>query len=455
MKCCKKNNLHIIQDCDLILHPCPTNLKIIFIITILTTIICSNSLSENINSNKDSLQYKDYTYSENIKSVFFFKKGLEQSLPIIELNSEEKLKLMFDDLDNEAKNFYYTIIHCNSEWQPSNLSPPEYISGFNESQIKDYFYSFNTTIDYIHYELTFPNDEIAPKICGNYILLVYEMYDPDALILTRRFYVVDKKIAIKAEIKRPKSPDFIDTGQEIDFSILHKGYYIGDPFSDIKVTILQNNRYDNRINSLKPLFVKQNELDYSYNYENVFLGGSEYRYFDIKSMRYQAEHIKEIDFKHPYYHVTLYPDDPKPFKPYYYTIEINGRYYVDVQEGRDKNIEADYVYVHFSMPYHVPLAEGDIYVYGALTDWNLTEHNKMIYNFDNRAYELTMLLKQGYYNYVYVFAKDNDTYADNTFFEGSHYETENDYIIFVYHYDNTSKYEKLIGLKFLNSLRDE
>jgi hypothetical protein len=101
------------------------------------------------------------------------------------------------------------------------------------------------------------------------------------------------------------------------------------------------------------------------------------------------------------------------------------------------------------------MAEGDVYIYGALVDWNLTENNKMTYNFDNRAYEKTLLLKQGYYNYEYVFVRENSTYADNIFFEGSHYETENDYIIFVYHKDNTIKYEKLIGVKYMNSLRDD
>jgi hypothetical protein len=153
--------------------------------------------------------------------------------------------------------------------------------------------------------------------------------------------------------------------------------------------------------------------------------------------------------------VTLFPDEPKPYKPYFYVIEINGQYYVDVQEGRDKHIEADYVYVHFNLPYEVPLIDGDVYVYGALTDWNLSEQNKMVYNLDNHAYELTLLLKQGYYNYEYVFVKSNKLYADNTFFEGSHYETENNYLILVYHFESTSKYEKLIGVKFLNSLRDE
>ena len=432
-----------------------TNLKNILFCVILSIIICPYCLSERLSLNNETILYKDFTYSDNIKTVQFFKQGWELSLPVIELNSEEKLQLMFDDLGNSTKNFYYTIIHCDSEWNPSNLSPSEYIDGFTENEIKEYFYSFNTTYDYVHYELTFPNDEMSPLLCGNYILAVYDIDNPDTMILTRRFYVVDPKIGINAHIKRPSSPDFIDSGQEIDFSILHKGYYIRDPFSDIKVTILQNNRYDNCISSLKPLFVKQNELEYSYNYENVFLGGSEYRYFDIKSMRYQSEHIKQIDFNHPYYYVTLYQDEPKTFKPYYYVIEINGKYYVDVQEARDKNIEADYVYVKFSLSQEAPMADGGVYIYGALADWNLTENNKMTYNFDSRAYEKTLLLKQGYYNYEYVFVRENSTYADNTFFEGSHYETENDYVIFVYHKDNTIKYEKLIGVKYLNSLRDD
>jgi hypothetical protein len=451
----KQYNLCISHRHNVFFDYCTTNLKIILFLVTLTTIICPDSLSENTYLFDGAPRYKDYTYSENIKTVLLFKKGWELSLPIIELNSDEKLQLMFDDLGSNTKNYYYTIIHCDTEWAPSNLSPSEYIDGFNENQIKNYFYSFNTTYDYVHYELTFPNDEISPKLCGNYILLVYEFDNPDAIILTRRFYIVDTKIGINAQIKRPSSPDFIDTGQEIDFSIIYKGYYIRDPFSDIKINILQNNRYDNCISSLKPLFVKQNELEYSYNYENVFLGGSEYRYFDIKSMRYQSEHIKQIDFNYPYYYVTLYQDVPKTFKPYYYTIEINGKYYVDVQEARDKNIEADYVYVNFSLSCDVPMADGKVYIYGALADWNLTEQNEMSYNLDSRAYEKTLLLKQGYYNYEYVFVKENDTYADNSFFEGSHYETENDYVIFVYHSDNTSKYEKLIGVKFLNSLRDD
>ena len=99
-----------------------------------------------------------------------------------------------------------------------------------------------------------------------------------------------------------------------------------------------------------------------------------------------------------------------------------------------------------------PLVEEDVYVFGALTDWNTIESNQMTYNFETHAYELTLLLKQGYYNYMYAAVKKGGKEADVGYFEGNHYETENDYSIFVYYSDLTSRYQKLVGFFRTNSL---
>ncbi len=76
----------------------------------------------------------------------------------------------------------------------------------------------------------------------------------------------------------------------------------------------------------------------------------------------------------------------------------------------------------------------------------------MIYNKETESYELSMLLKQGFYNYEYVFVSDQNRNIDNSYFEGNHYETENDYIIYVYHNDNAFRYEKLVGVTVVNTL---
>ncbi len=435
------------------------SMKKLITISLISIISIGVSAQENHTNDDDYfyenyLRYENYIYKENIKTILFHKQGWELTYPIINLNSEDKLKLSFDDLDGDIKDYYYTIIHCDANWQPSDLLPADYIEGFIENQIQDYKYSFNTLYRYIHYNLIIPNENIQPKISGNYILKVYEDYDETNLVLTKRFVIVEHKVTISANVKRATLLDLRKSSHEIDFTLSYSAYSINNPYRDIKVVIAQNNRWDNVITNLKPLFVKYNELVYDYEEDNVFSGGSEYRYFDIKSVRYQSDRIWKIHYEKPYYHIYLFNDEKRTFKIYYFYQDLNGKCFIKVQEGEDSEVEADYVYVHFTLPYDSPIIDGNIYVFGGLSDWSFNTNNQMKYNFDKKAYELTLLLKQGYYNYEYVHLKDGSKVADNTFIEGSHYETENDYIIYVYHRDVNSRYDKLIGFEIVNSLRE-
>ena len=43
------------------------------------------------------------------------------------------------------------------------------------------------------------------------------------------------------------------------------------------------------------------------------------------------------------------------------------------------------------------------YILGELTNWYITPYNKLNYNYEKRAYETTLYLKQGYYSYLYAF----------------------------------------------------
>jgi len=401
------------------------------------------------------LRYEDFVYKENIKTILIYRDGWELSYPIIKLNSNDKIKLSFDDLDNDVKNYTYTLIHCDADWHPSNIMPSDFIDGFAENQITDYKYSFNTFVKYVHYNLLIPNENIKPKISGNYILKVYENYDQENLVLTARFCVEDGSISINAQIKQSTLIDFRKTHQEIDFSLINNSKSIADPYNDIKIVISQNNRKDNEIKGLKPLFVKDNELVYDYDFDNAFSGGSEFRHIDLKSMRFMSDKIKNIEYTAPYYNVELFTDEQKPFKVYYFDNDINGKYLVKVQEGNDSEIESDYVYVYFTLPYEAPIVDGNIYVLGELSEWNFSSNNRMIYNFNKKCYQLKMLLKQGYYNYEYVILKDGNKIADSSTIEGNHYETENDYLIYVYYKDIQSRYEKLAGVKIINSLTNK
>ncbi|MEA1898531.1 MAG: DUF5103 domain-containing protein [Bacteroidota bacterium] len=400
----------------------------------------------------DSLLHTNHIFSPDIKTVQLHKEGWEISYPILKLNSKEKLKLSFDDLKDDIGNYYYTFIHCNADWNPSDLMETNYLEGFPENQITNYQYSFNTTVKYIHYQLTFPNEDISFRISGNYILYVYNNYNKEEPLLTRRFMVTENLVNVKAQLKRPTITQFWESGQEISISVNYSMYQIANPFNEVKVVLSQNGRWDNAVEFLKPSFMRNREIVYDFDRKNIFSGGSEYRYFDAKSLRYQTEYVQFIDFRESIHHVALFPSKPRTNTAYFYEQDVNGKFYIKIQEGGDSDIESDYMRVYFTLNTGFPEGSGDVYVFGALSDWTCNENNRMIFNYETSSYETSLILKQGYYNYEYVRCDKGSFYANNTVFEGSHYETENDYLVFVYHMAPGSRYDRLVGSVMVNSV---
>jgi hypothetical protein len=289
---------------------------------------------------------------------------------------------------------------------------------------------------------------------GNYLLKVFTSDDPEDVIITKRFVVYQNRLQITARVFQASIIADRNYKQEIDFTINYMGYSITNPYADLKVVITQNNRWDNAKSDLKPVFVKDNELVYDLDEANVFPGGNEYRNFDIKSIRYHSERIYTVITDSIGNQVTLMNDEKRNIKRYYTNPDLNGNYLVKIQEGRDSEVEADYCFVKFFLPYDEVLTDGNLYVFGAYNNWKCTSENLLRYNANRFGYEATILFKQGYYNYNYGFLKDGSKEVDETFIEGSHYETENDYTIYVYHRQIGTFYDQLIAVKRLNSMRD-
>lgn len=405
------------------------------------------------NAQENKFYYENAVYREYIKTVQMYRAGFDLSYPVLILYEDAQLLFKFDDLSDEAKDYYYTVIHCDASWNESYVSQSEYINGFPENPLTDYKLSFNTTFNYTNYQVTLPNDNIKFNFSGNYVLVVYEDNDKEKVIITQRFYIVEQKVDIQGTVRRATNDPFEGSNQEIDFIITHKDVMIENPLKDVKVALMQNGRWDNAIRNLKPLFIRQNRLEYDYQRENVFQAGNEFRYFDNRSNKFNGENIASTDFHRPYFHKTIMKDEVRANKDFFQYKEMNGKYTVESQdrEVRDPDTECDYTFVHFTLPLPSILLGGSVNVFGALTGWNANKSNEMTWNFNTSAYELTLLLKQGYYNYQYVYVPQGATSADHTNIEGSFWETENDYLLFVYYSDFAARYDRLVGFRLFNS----
>ena len=403
--------------------------------------------------NGDTDIYSNHTFDKRIKTIQLYKEGWNLSYPLMKLNGNDKLVLNFDLLSDQAETYYYTFIHCDKDWNKSDIFPNDYLSGDVENPVDDYVNSFNTTVSYIHYRLSFPNERVSIRLSGNYIVEIYPAGKPEEPALTQRFIVTEDAAGITVTAHRPQMTKENNTHQQVDFVVNYTGLAINDPYRNVSACILQNGRWYNAKTNLKPDFFGDKELKYNaLSDKNIFRGGNEYRYFDIKSIRYQTEYVKRIDYAVPNYNVFLAPSENREFKPYFYWQDFNGKYYIAIQEGQKPDIDADYVYVYFTLPSDQAVKGGRMYVSGGLNNWNFDNNNLMKYNPVRKEYECTMLLKQGWYNYEYVFLKDNETNGTASLFEGSHYETENDYIVLVYYRNPQDRFDRVIGSVTANTL---
>lgn len=391
-------------------------------------------------------QVEEVDPPSDIKTITFGSQKDISILPIINLN--ERIYLEFDVLNNLEEDFYYVVEHFDYNWTPSRLMKSEYLAGMDNLRIFNYENSFNTYQIYSHYRLQIPNPQTRLKVSGNYLIKIFD--ENDDLVFSRKFMIMEQQVGVGVQIKRSRNVALINEAQTVDFSIKSNNLNLNNPTETVKTVIVQNNNLKTAIYDLKPQYTLGNELVYRYNDNSLFWGGNEYLFFENKDVRMANLGIQYIDLQ-DLYHSYLYTDIDRSSRKYTYNPDINGGFKITVLDRQDPSIEADYTYVHFSLLAEEFLNQS-VYVYGGFNNFSISDDNKMIFNEEKGIYELSMLLKQGFYNYKYVVVDD-----DNTLFEGAvsgnFDETENNYKVIVYYRDLGARYDKIIGLGEANSIQ--
>ena len=400
-------------------------------------------------------QLPDKVYSTNIQSIRFHMYGDQYSLPVYNINSGDQLDLHFDDMDGNVKSYYYTVQICDYNWEPMDLSPFTYIRGFTQQRITTYRYSSIAYTRYTHYEALLPDRGMQITLSGNYLLKVYLDGDTSKLAFTRRLLVLDQKASIAAKVVQPFSTQLFQTHQKIQFTANINGLNTFSAAQQVKVVILQNNRWDNAQKDILPTFVRGNSLDYTNENTGIFSGGKEWRWLDLRSFRLQSDRVDSAHYKKNSTELFLKTDFDRSSQKYVYYRDLNGMYSTETYETINPYWQADYATVHFSLapPNGTAYADRDVYLAGQLTNYELNDRTRMTFNAEKGLYECTALLKQGYYNYTYI-AVDKHDPSKRTELEGDYWETENIYTVLVYYRSFTDRSDQLIGISRIGSRSD-
>ncbi len=381
--------------------------------------------------------------AQGVKTVMMKLPGADFGYPACRLG--EAIELNFDILDGKYERLEYSIRHCDSDFREDDLSFDEFAEGFDRRPLDESQESFNTLQQFTHYTLVIPNRDIKLTISGNYIINVYSDDNPDEPILTKRFMVYeDDGSIITARVEQPFLPEYQMQCQQLYVDIDNSRLRVYNPEKYMKVYAIQNGDHNTR----RPLKISgflHEQVQYHLNDGgNIFDGGNEYDFLDAKDVHFRALGIDAILYQNNRYHYVLTPTTYD--EAYFNNGDINGAYYVKNDRGFDRDLESDYIDVTFRLKYD-PFTDYDIYLYGALTNWQCIPEYKLAWNGETKLWEMTTTLKQGLYNYKFAFKDSTGKIVGYS--SGNNFNTQNDYLIMVYTALTRDRGERLVACKIL------
>ena len=410
-------------------------------------------MSWSVNGQVFDLPCDDLDYQESVRTVLLYADGNQNKDPIIPLDQPtRRLTLSFDILGTKSEVLNYTFIHCTNDWFPTEIQRYNYATGYDYGRIDAFEFSRNTLVDYVHYELRFPEADMLPVLSGNYLLIVYGD-DLSDVYFTRRFMVLDERAAINASV--PRYCDDLklsDTHQQLNITVNMSSIMGGNIQQYSNLTIRQNGRWDNATVGLKPSFVYPDYISYEHQPLTVFEASNQYRKVNFSDFYYQSENIARITQMDSYYVIDYAICESRARKPYVTYDDLNGEKFVYVDnEGLETNTEADYAWVNLFLRWPYPLENQDVYVMGAANDWRFDERNLMRYDYELHGYLCQLFLKQGYYNFLFATADHDTGLVSTEMTEGNYWDTNNLYKIYLYYFNAAKGYDELIGYTTVNS----
>ena len=232
---------------------------------------------------------------------------------------------------------------------------------------------------------------------------------------------------IETKVRANTDIEFNGRYQQVDVDVSLQNLANSYQPSEFRVVVTQNNRLDNAVTMTQPTFVEPNRLRYINNKALIFEAGNEYHHFDAFSCFYAGYGIDRVYHEMGDYHALLFPNEITKGQ-YIHEFDSDGRFVVNGGE-----------------------------IFGN----ELSLRNRMQYDAEAKVYWLTALVKQGGYDFQYWFvpksqesrAKSQEVQQKTTTqrVDGSYWQTENEYAVYVYWRPFGARYDRLIGVSSVKS----
>lgn len=385
--------------------------------------------------------------SEDIHTVRVLAGGDVLQPPVLPLG-RGRFNVSFDRMGHDYTRYIYKVQLCNADWTVADeVFESDYMSGFNNQPIEDYETSFNTTQLYTHYSLDFPNENCRLLLPGNYRVSIFEE-DEDEPVAEACFCLYSQQMNVTASVSSNTDIDVNKSHQQVSVALNYGALKVVDPRRELHTVVLQNRRWDNAVTDVAPNIQKASGAEWTHRRELIFPAGNEYHKCEILDVHRAGMGVDRIGWYEPYFHATLFASE----RARNYTDEgdTNGIFVVRHSGDEDNDTQSEYLIVHF--PFKADyIPGGQMYVCGLWDNGSPDPRCRMTYDEATGTYEAAVLLKQGYYSYQYRFYPDEGGAGDTQLTDGNYYETENEYLVLVYHRAQGARYDALVAMTRVKS----
>ena len=383
-------------------------------------------------------------FSPQIKSLQAVVNQDFLSPAVMRLHTDDILQIAFDELSHDYHRYAYTIERCEADWTPSEeMFESDWLEGFNAIVIDNHEQSVNTIIPYTHYQLQIPNSQCRLKMSGNYRLHIIDDESQQELACVE-FMVTDQTMSLFMEASTNTDIDHNISHQQLSISLNYNNHIVTNPQEQIRMVVRQNDREDNSRLHVSPSFIQANGLRWQHHQQLIFDAGNEYHKYEVLDPSHPTMGIDYINWDGEQYQVYPFINEPRPH--YIYDEDADGAFYIRNSDNRENDTASEYVWVNYRLK-APELPFGRIIIQGLWTT-EAPETYLMSYDETERLYTASILQKQGYYSYQYLW-QDQDGHLKPLPSEGNFYQTENRYQAYIYYKGTGERTWRLVSYRQL------
>jgi hypothetical protein len=229
----------------------------------------------------------------------------------------------------------------------------------------------------------------------------------------------------------------VTTNTDIDHNVSHQQLSMALRYNAVRITnveeelrtvVMQNWRDDTARHDLRPTSVSMQGLEWTHQRPLIFEAGNEYRKYEVLDPSHPTLGIDYIRWDGEYYQVFPFMSEPRP--NYLYDEDADGAFYIRNSDNRENDTVSDYVWVNYRLKSQ-PGLDGQIVIDGMWAT-EADDTYRMTYDAESGLYTASILQKQGYYSYQYLWEHENGKRSVLPS-EGCFYQTENRYQALVYY----------------------